>query len=176
MSCNFTKKILIFLMLLLPVLQVFAEDQQNNHWQEILRESASKQKISYDEYLKKSAVSREVIDGFLRGSNWARFDPELGYVLGNSLMPWGIDRSAAIETVQDNGARTTIMYADRNPRINTYGDSFTESAQVSDGETWQEYLAAHLGEPVRNFGVGGYGLYQAYRRMIREESTNHGAD
>ena len=31
-------------------------------------------------------------------------------------------------------------------------------------------LAAHLGEPIRNFGVGGYSLYQAFLRMKREES------
>jgi hypothetical protein len=49
-------------------------------------------------------------------------------------------------------------------------------ASPFDAETWQEYLAGHLGEPIRNFGVGGYGVYQAYRRMIREERTNHGAD
>jgi hypothetical protein len=67
------------------------------------------------------------------------------------------------------------MYVGRPCRINTYGDSFTQCHQVSDGETWQEYLAAHLGEPIRNFGMGGYGAYQAYRRMVREERTDHGA-
>ena len=30
-----------------------------------------------------SAVPREVIDGFLHGPSWAKFDPELGYILGN---------------------------------------------------------------------------------------------
>ena len=103
------------------------------------------------------------------------FDSELGYVLGNSIMPWGIGNTATIETIQSDGARTSIMYAGKEPRINTYGDSYTESEQVSDGETWQECLAGHLGEPVANFGVGGYGVYQAYRRMIREEKTDHGA-
>jgi hypothetical protein len=58
----------------------------------------------------------------------------------------------------------------------TYGDSFTQCHQVSDAETWQEYLAGHLGEPVRNFGMGGYGVYQAYRRMICEEKTDHAAE
>src|SRR5262249_2208542 len=62
-----------------------------------------------------------------------------------------------------------IAYADKPCRINTYGDSFTSCEQVSDGETWQEILAAHLGEPVRNFGIGGYCVYQAYLRMKREE-------
>src|SRR5262249_16347034 len=64
-----------------------------------------------------------------------------------------------------------INYAHEPCRLNAYGDSFTEGVQVSDGETWCEYLAAHLGEPVRNFGIGGYGVYQAYRRMLRQEAT-----
>ena len=32
-------------------------------------------------------------------------------------------------------------------------------------------MAATLGEPVRNFGVGGFSVYQAYRRMLREEEV-----
>jgi hypothetical protein len=47
---------------------------------------------------------------------------------------------------------------------------------VNDGETWQEYLAAHLGEPIRNFGMGGYGVYQAFKRMLREEKTENKAE
>src|SRR6516165_3362366 len=132
-------------------------------------------KPSFVEYLRASTVPKNVIDGFLRGPSWARFDPELGYVLRNYLPSDGIDGSATISTYQANGARTSFMYARSKCRINTYGDSFTQCHQVSDGETWQEYLAAHLGEPIRNFGMGGYGAYQAYRRMAREERTDHGA-
>ena len=132
--------------------------------------------LTFEQYLKESTVSREVIDRFLRGPSWAQFDSELGYILGNYLPSDGVDASATISTVQPNGARTSFMYAGRKCRINTYGDSFTQCHQVSDGETWQEYLAAHLGEPIRNFGMGGYGVYQAYRRMLREERIGHGAD
>jgi hypothetical protein len=133
-------------------------------------------KLSYEEYLRESAVSRELLDRFLKGPSWAQFDSELGYVLGNYLPADGIDGSATISTVQPSGARTSFMYAGKKCRINTYGDSFTHCHQVSDGETWQEYLAGHLGEPIRNFGMGGYGVYQAYRRMVREERTDHGAE
>jgi len=133
-------------------------------------------KLSFEQYLRESAVSRDVIDRFLRGPSWAQFDPELGYILGNYLPADGIDGSSTISTVQPNGARTSFMYAGRKCRINTYGDSFTQCHQVSDGETWQEYLAGHLGEPLRNFGMGGYGVYQAYRRMLREERKNHAAE
>jgi hypothetical protein len=132
--------------------------------------------VTFVEYLQESAVSTELIDRFLQGPSWAQFDPELGYILGNYLPADGIDHSATISTVQPNGARTSRVYVDRKCRINTYGDSFTQCHQVSDAETWQEYLAGHLGEPIRNFGMGGYGVYQAYRRMIREEATDHGAE
>jgi hypothetical protein len=87
----------------------------------------------------------------------------------------GINQSSTISTAQSNGMRTAHAYVDKPCRINTYGDSFTLCHQVSDSETWQEYLAGHLGEPIRNFGMGGFGVYQAYRRMIREEQTDHGA-
>ncbi len=135
-------------------------------------------KRTFEQHLRKSAVSKNVIDTFLDPArySWAQFDPDLGYILGNYMPRDGIDKSSTISTVQPNGARTARMYTDKPCRINTYGNSFTQCHQVSDGETWQEYLAAHLGEPVRNFGMGGYGVYQAYRRMLREEQTELGAE
>jgi hypothetical protein len=130
---------------------------------------------SWEQYLRESAVPREMIDAFVERPHWAAFDPELGYVLHNCLVPWGVDDSRAIETFRPDGARSRFLYAGRKPRINTYGNSFTECNQVSDGETWQEYLAGHFGEPVGNFGVGNYGVYQAYRRMLRVERAADGA-
>jgi len=132
--------------------------------------------IPFAQYLRQSAVSKGVIDTFLNENTWARFDAELGYILGHYMPRDGMDASATISTSQPNGQRTSFIYADRPCRINTYGNSFTQCHQVSDAETWQEYLAAHLGEPIRNFGMGGYGVYQAYRRMKREESRDHGAE
>ena len=34
-----------------------------------------------------------------------------------------------------------------------------------------EVTNPHLGEPIRNFGVGGYGVFQAYARLRRMEQT-----
>lgn len=130
---------------------------------------------TWEQFLRESTVPRTDLDRFLAGPSWARFDPELGYVHGSYVPADGMDNSSTISTVQPNGARTQFLYAARQARINTYGDSFTHGDQVNDGETWQEYLAGHLGEPIRNFGVGGYGVYQAYLRMKREESTDHAA-
>lgn len=131
---------------------------------------------SYEEYLRTSAVNKEVLRRFLEEDTWAQFDGELGYILGNSMPRDGIDGSSTLSTVLPSGVRTPHIYRGRPCRINTYGDSFTQCHQVSDGETWQEYLAAHLGEPIRNFGMGGFGLYQAYRRMLREEKTENSAE
>ncbi len=134
--------------------------------------------VPFQQYLRESAVSRNVLDTFAdpKQLSWAQFDPEVGYILGNYLPVDGIDGSSTISTVQPDGARTPHHYVGRKGRINTYGNSFTQRHQVNDGETWQEYLAAHLGEPIRNFGMGGFGVYQAYRRMLREERTDRGAE
>src|SRR5262249_26278089 len=128
------------------------------------------------DYIRGCAVSPQVIEGFLRGPAWAKFDPELGYVQRDYVRHDAMDGSSAIYTFRPNGARTSFLYANRKPRITAYGDSFTESEQTNDGETWEEYLAGHLGEPIGNYGIGSYGVYQAYRRMIREEKTDHGAE
>ena len=132
--------------------------------------------MTYEQYIRSGVPAKKEIDVFLNELSWAKFDPEMGYILGKYLPHDGVDKSSTISTIGDNGARTSFMYANKPCRINTYGNSFTQCHQVSDGETWQEYLAAHLGEPIRNFGMGGYGVNQTYRRMLREEKTKNGAE
>ena len=128
------------------------------------------EKKSYITYLKESALPREVIDTFLNKNTWAQFDPEVGYILGNHMPHDGLDNSYTLSTVMNDGKRFNQVYADKPCRINTYGNSFTHCHQVSDAETWQEYLAGHLGEPIQNFGMGGFGIYQAYKRLLRRET------
>jgi len=106
-----------------------------------------------------------------------RFDPELGYVLNDYVFRDGPDESLCEYTYDPvGGHRRLVNAADRPCRINTYGDSYTQCAQVNDGETWQEILAGRFREPIRNFGVGGYGFYQAYRRALRVEATDLAAE
>lgn len=133
---------------------------------------------TFEQHIRARTPTKEEIDHFLDPEklSWAQFDPEVGYILGNFLPQDGIDNSSTINTVQKNGTRSGALYTNRSRRINTYGNSFTQGAQVSDEETWQEYLAAHIGEPIGNYGVGGFGVYQAYRRLIRAEETDEGAE
>ena len=129
--------------------------------------------ITVRQYLENMALSKNIVDRFLDPSarNWAFFDSELGYRLRDCVMRNGLDGSYTFNHYLPTGERRMINYRDQLCRINTYGDSLVQCHQVSDGETWQEYLAAHLGEPVRNLGVGGYGVYQSYRRIINVEDS-----
>ena len=136
----------------------------------------TKPAMSYEQYIRTGIPAKKEIDVFLNELSWAKFDPELGYILGKYIPHDGLANSSTISTIGANGARTSFMYANKPCRINTYGNSFTQCHQVSDGETWQEYVAAHLGEPIRNFGMGGYGVNQTYRRMLREENTKNSAE
>lgn len=129
-------------------------------------------------FLSEGVYTREQVAAFLDTNrpNWATFDPELGYLRRNCVLRDGVDGCRTISSFHQTGERRMMNYAHEPCRLNAYGNSFTEGVQVSDGETWCEYLAAHLGEPMRNFGIGGYGVYQAYRRMLRQEATASGAE
>ena len=124
--------------------------------------------------LQQNIYQRALIERFLDPADsgmWTRYDPHLGYLMRNCIMQDGVDSSNTISHYEPAGQRLTINFKDEPCQINTYGNSFTQCEQVSDGETWQEYLAAHLGEPIRNFGVSGYGAYQAYLRARQVEET-----
>jgi hypothetical protein len=132
------------------------------------------------ELLKSFVFTTQEVDQLLLGTNHnyisRRYDPLLGYVFTNCRFAHGVDHSICsynYELVVDGiGPRRMIQFAGAKCRVSTYGDSFTHGDQVNDGETWQEQLAGHLGEPIRNYGVGNYSVYQAYLRMMREERRN----
>ncbi len=126
------------------------------------------------EFLRGILYTRREVDDWLAGKGllwkkYVRYDGELGWLFRSGRFGDGVDGSTSTYNFEDLGPRRLMTYPDQPCRINTYGDSFTECHQVSDGETWQEILAAHLCEPIRNYGVGGYSVYQAYLRMRREE-------
>ncbi|MEQ8848967.1 hypothetical protein [Botrimarina sp.] len=132
-------------------------------------------------YLKEHTVPRETVDRFLDPDArvWARFHPTYGYLLRDAFVRDGVDGARTLGRYgrgrDFGGPRRQVNFPDAPCRINTYGDSFTQGHQVSDGETWQEVLAAHFCEPVRNWGIGGFGVYQACRRMRDVEASDMAA-
>ena len=123
------------------------------------------------EYLKGLLYTREEVKQWLEGKAFpfAKYSSEFGWLLRDARFQDGIDDAINIYTYGPLDERITMHYKDQPCRINAYGDSYTQCHQVSDGETWEEALAAHLQEPVRNFGIGGWSVYQAYLRMLKEE-------
>src|SRR5262249_8240384 len=118
--------------------------------------------------------SRAELTDWLAGKAFpfSKYDAEVGYVQGAGDFRDGVDGSVCTYRYDRLGARRMTAHADKPCPINTYGNSLTHCDEVSDGETWQEVLAAHLGEPMRNYGVSGYSVYQAYLRMKREEKRS----
>ena len=125
------------------------------------------------EVLETAAYHKVEIDKVLDEENpsFLKFHQVLGYTLHDYVFRDGMRKTLSEYRYEARGGhRKMINYAEKQCRINTYGDSYTQGAQVSDGETWQEVLAAHFREPIRNFGVGGYGVYQAYRKAMEIET------
>lgn len=94
-------------------------------------------------------------------------DPELGW----SPRP-GSRRTKLPDSINSAGMRDDREYsATPSPdrvRIAAFGESFTYGAEVALGENWAKQLSAM--EPaveVLNYGVGGYGLDQAYLRYLK---------
>jgi hypothetical protein len=127
--------------------------------------------ITAREYLKGILYKKDEVEKWLAGTAFpfAKYSSEFGWLLRNARFQDGVGGSTSVYTYGPLDERITIHYKDQACRINTYGNSYTQCHQVSDGETWEEVLAAHLQEPIRNFGVGGWSVYQAYLRMLKEE-------
>ncbi len=127
--------------------------------------------VTARDYLKRILYTKKEVKRWLAEKSFpfAKYSSEFGWLLRNATFQDGVNGSRSVYTYGPLDERVTIHYKDQPCRINTYGNSYTQCHQVSDGETWQEVLAAHLQEPIRNFGVGGWSVYQAYLRMLKEE-------
>jgi hypothetical protein len=71
-------------------------------------------------------------------------------------------------TINDRNARSNPGHEHLPVTVTTYGDSFAFSRHVNDDETWQWYLSERTGTNVVNYGVGNYGIDQAFLRLQRE--------
>ncbi len=99
---------------------------------------------------------------------YIKFDSKLGWSINkNSLSVNGLYKSNA------DGLRADRNYSKKIPentlRVTTFGDSFTHGDDVRNKQTWQsqmEFLTKNL--EVINFGVGGYGLDQAFLSYINK--------
>ena len=127
------------------------------------------------QYFEELVFSPSAVTGWIEGrgaDNYIaeKYDSAAGWVPMAGTYRHGLDGSLIGYAYDPTGARRMIQHREPPCRINTYGNSFTHCDQVNDGETWQEVLAARIGEPIRNFGVSGHSVYQMYLRMKRQEA------
>jgi hypothetical protein len=119
----------------------------------------------------KEAYWQEKVDYLLKPDpsniHYGQYDPSLGWSIGANKF------GDSLYTSNSQGIRAMREYTLEPDsgvfRIATFGDSFTHGYEVPDGETWEEYLEEMLQQEginaeVINFGVGGYGMGQAYLR------------
>jgi hypothetical protein len=98
------------------------------------------------------------------------FTPDQYYAKEKLLdvLAWHYDRDLGWDThyATENGERPRPAKYGRL-LIATFGDSYTNCAEVADHETWQTYLSELLQCDVLNYGVGAYGTDQAYLKFLQ---------
>ncbi len=113
---------------------------------------------------KNSLIARLKDDPPLRGHH-----PALGWLRSRSTQDVTIN-SQGIRSVQEHSTDVDP----KRIRVSAFGDSFTFGDEVADVDTW-EYQLAELDArfEVLNFGMGAYGLDQAYLRYLQEGVRFH---
>ncbi|MHC4943254.1 MAG: GDSL-type esterase/lipase family protein [Planctomycetota bacterium] len=129
-------------------------------------------KVTYKPYeYGLSAPNRRDIEQYLAGE---RAVIEFDRVLGWTVRPGAV---VPLEKINKQGIRSDREYSDiPEPgviRASAFGDSFVYCQEVRNDQTWEELLAESLPDfEVLNYGVGGYGLDQAYIRYMLEGARN----
>jgi hypothetical protein len=67
------------------------------------------------------------------------------------------------ESFDADGARSTPRQF-ATTLIASYGDSYVKGGEVNNDQTWQYQLANQLDQGVKNYAVGAYCTYQAFRK------------
>lgn len=117
----------------------------------------------------KPILNREKLKVFIKNG----YDPILGWVRKPNT--WHFEDGKPGQTtyhIDKIGSRCNPGHEKMQPLISCYGDSFTFCRQVNDNETWQWYLSTLTDNGVLNFGVGNYGIDQAYFRILKEFDKN----
>lgn len=111
----------------------------------------------------------------------ALIDGKTTYLIHSPILGWTIKPNGFWDNIYRansrgiRGDREYQVIPEKNRiRISTFGDSFTHGDEVKNESTWQEQLyTLNARLEVLNFGVGGYGLDQAFLRYKKEGLQYH---
>lgn len=114
-----------------------------------------------------------ILQDFIAGkTTFGIHSPVLGWAIKPNAFRYGLYRA------NSKGIRANKEYQffpdDSIIRIAAFGDSFTHCENVKNEDTWEEQLSSLKTQlEVINFGVGGYGLDQAFLRYQNEGRLYH---
>ena len=97
--------------------------------------------------------------GWDKKSNFKNYD----YLNGKKIF-YSIDKK---------GYRSS-KFSKKSNKVISYGDSYTFCRQVNNEHTWQEFISKQNNVFVSNFGVGNYGLDQAYLKYLNKSKKPNG--
>ena len=110
--------------------------------------------------LNKIGLDKFINDGFNSFLGWDRRSLTNHDEIGKyGITKWNID---------SHGSRLNPFNDNNKNYISTFGDSYTFCRQVNDNETWQFYLSQMTKSNVINWGVGNYGIDQAFLKYINK--------
>ena len=130
--------------------------------------------ITYDPISVRSISKRDrsMLEDLLAGRT--------NYVIYSSSLGWTIKPNgfAPLYRANSKGMRArreyTLAPSKNVLRISTFGDSFTHGDGVGNKDTWQEVMmSTDRSLEVLNFGVGGFGLDQAFLRYQQDGAMYH---
>jgi hypothetical protein len=116
------------------------------------------------------ALNETLLEQASLGGSYLVPDEVLGWVVGPDRRSADGPYFSSVEGIRSS--RSGVAFAERpaGQRVALVGDSFTFGLEVSYEDSWGQRLERALGSDVQvlNFGVGGYGVDQAYLRYHRD--------
>lgn len=107
-------------------------------------------------------------------TNYIVYSPILGWTIKSNGV--ASDRYLANSKGIRADKEYSLLPAKNKIRISSFGDSFTHCDDVKNEETWQEQLnRANSNLEVINFGVGAFGLDQAFLRY-KQDGIHYNSD
>lgn len=143
----------------------------------VLENGIAGKRLAYQPADSLSDNHREILSRLLiEEPGYTEYSADLGWAVkanAESAMHHPRGRSEYRYKSNSQGIRAESDYSElpdpSRTRIATFGDSFTHGDEVGNGDTWQSQIM-RLDDrlEVMNFGVGGFGLDQAFLRYRRD--------
>lgn len=106
---------------------------------------------------------KKKFENFLKKS----FDKDLGWDRKSNTKGYEVSNKKTFFKINADGSRGFNKF--KKNGISVYGDSFAFCRYVNDKDTWQFHLSKKYKFNVLNFGVGNYGLDQAFLKYLKNK-------